>query len=154
MVEHAFHAVKQVTVCYKRRSAHTDASTLLVTVCYLTQDCLVQPWPRCEADFTGVAPNYEVLPMRASLLAALAVEECRWLEAERSEDRRVEGERPLEVTAHEVDVTEADQHRLAGFSRASASSRQRPSRRTHAELPALESWAPQTALGCSVRAAS
>jgi hypothetical protein len=49
-------------------------------------------------------------PEVVDLLPALAVDEERRLEAERAEDRGVERERPLEVTADEVDVAETDEH--------------------------------------------
>ena len=44
------------------------------------------------------------------LLAALALDEERLLEAERAEDGGVERERALEVAADEIDVAEADEH--------------------------------------------
>ena len=49
-------------------------------------------------------------PQVVDLLAALALDEERRLEPERSEHRRVERERALEIAADEVDVTQADEH--------------------------------------------
>src|SRR5690242_18159469 len=50
------------------------------------------------------------------LLAALAFDEVRRLEPERTEDGCVEGERALQVAADEVDVAEADDHSSASAS--------------------------------------
>jgi len=49
-------------------------------------------------------------PEIVDLLAALPRDEVRLLQAEAAEDRGVEGQRPLEVAADEVDVTDADEH--------------------------------------------
>jgi hypothetical protein len=44
------------------------------------------------------------------LLAAFAWKQNGWLEPERAEHRRVEGERPFQIAANEVDVAESDEH--------------------------------------------
>src|SRR5262249_17780233 len=53
------------------------------------------------------------------LLAALSFEHNRRLEAQRAEDRRVEGERSLHVAAHDVDVAEAGEHQSSSDSTSS-----------------------------------
>ena len=59
-------------------------------------------------------------PQVVDLLPALAGNEVRALEPERPEDRRVERERPLEVAANEIDVTDADQHCERAYRRRTA----------------------------------
>ncbi len=67
------------------------------------------PAPRAPAGGRS-SPTRRREPEVVDLLAALALDEKRRLEAERPEHRRVERERPLQVAADEVDVAEADEH--------------------------------------------
>src|SRR5438093_1095197 len=58
---------------------------------------------------TGARPRLREAQV-VDLLAALTGRRPRRRQPEGPEHRRVEGERPLEVTANEVEVSEPDQH--------------------------------------------